>query len=169
VSAAERISRQKRFDECIRWEVLTHIRDDCGGVEIPITTIGVGAGAYHAVNTTLKHPQLVRQRCACSGIYDIAPFMDGFHNDEVYFNNPVEYLPNLEDPEVLAALRGCAIRLTTGTGTGEDWRDTYRPGHLLEKGLERPIDDQGPQYRRDWDCGRSVLVRCLERQWRAEP
>jgi DNA-damage-inducible protein D len=41
-----------------------------------------------------------------SGVYDVKNFMDALYDDNFYFNNPVDYIPNLSDPWLLGQLAG---------------------------------------------------------------
>src|SRR5947209_2134305 len=78
---------------------------------IAVTTMGMSLGAYHAANTLLKHPDAVKRCFALSGVYDLSNFMDGMYDDNFYFNNPVHYIPNLNDPSVFEQLASCDIHL----------------------------------------------------------
>lgn len=75
---------------------------------------GPSFGGYHAMNFALRHPGLVGRVLGMSGIYDITRFTDGYHDENVYFSNPVEYLANEQDPGRLAALRRLDIILAVG-------------------------------------------------------
>ena len=75
---------------------------------------GPSMGAYHALNFALRHPELVGRALGMSGLYDITRFTDGHHDANVYFNNPVEFLSNEQDPHRLAALRRLDIILAVG-------------------------------------------------------
>jgi esterase/lipase superfamily enzyme len=77
---------------------------------------GPSFGGYHAVNFALRHPALVGRVLGMSGIYDIKRFTDGYHDENVYFNNPVEYIANEHDPGRLDALRRLDIILAVGRG-----------------------------------------------------
>ena len=69
----------------------------CHGL-VPIATMGASLGAYHAANTLFKHPDAVRACFAMSGVYDMRRFMDGFSDDNFYFNNPIDYIGGMTDP-----------------------------------------------------------------------
>ena len=60
--------------------------------------MGASLGAYHAANTLFKHPDVVKRCFALSGVYDMKRFMDGAYDDNFYFNNPVDYLANIDRP-----------------------------------------------------------------------
>ena len=61
------------------------------------------------------------KRCfALSGVYDMRSSMSGMYDDNFYFNNPVDYLPNLDDPWLLGNLASCDIHIVTGNGPYEN-------------------------------------------------
>ena len=64
----------------------------------------------------LKYPHLVDRIIAMSGIFDIRMFTGGFSNDEVYFNNPMQFIPNESNPTRLEQLRRLDIIIATGKG-----------------------------------------------------
>ena len=35
-----------------------------------------------------------------SGVFDVRDFVDGYYDDNVYFNNPVDYIPGDQDPDL---------------------------------------------------------------------
>lgn len=79
-----------------------------------LMTVGASFGAYHAVNFALRHPGLVGRTIGMSGIYDISRWSDGSGDEHVYFNNPVAYIANENDPGRLEALRTVDIILAVG-------------------------------------------------------
>ena len=81
---------QSQYDAYIRREVIPFIHTHCQGA-VGVTTMGASLGAYHAANTLLKHPDVVKRCYAMSGVYDMKRFMDGLYDDNLYFNNPVDY------------------------------------------------------------------------------
>src|SRR5437899_11559035 len=62
---------QAMYDAYVAFEVVPFIHDRCRTPGIPVTTTGASFGAYHAANTLLKHPDLVRRCLALSGVYDL--------------------------------------------------------------------------------------------------
>ena len=93
------------------------------------------------------------KRCyALSGIYDMRDSMDGMYDDNFYFNNPVDYMANVNDPWFLHQYGSCDIHLVTGSGPWENSGPTYacpgrsRAGALLitwTTGVRR-ADTNGP-------------------------
>lgn len=141
---------QSQYDGYIRQEVIPFIHTHCRSA-IGVTTMGASLGAYHAANTLLKHPDVVKRCYALSGVYDIKRFMDGLYDDNVYFNNPVDYVANLTDPWLLGHLATCEIRLATGTGPWEHPGPTYDlAARLRARGIAHALDDWGPKGGHDW-------------------
>jgi esterase/lipase superfamily enzyme len=142
---------QALFDEFVRNEVVPFIHDNCKDGGIAISTMGASFGAYHAANTLFKHPDVVKRCFAMSGIYDVKSFMDGFYDDNFYFNNPVDYLQNLNDSGLLSLLGTCDIHIATGTGPWENSAPSYRLAQVLAaKGVPHHLDDWGPMGGHDW-------------------
>src|SRR5437016_13842223 len=97
-----------RYDRYIVDELLPLIRNENGADARPITT-GASLGAFLAANEYFKHPDLFRGVIAMSGGYDIRSYLNGYYDDNVYFNNPVDYLSNLNDENYLPILRQDAV------------------------------------------------------------
>lgn len=98
-------------------------------------TTGASFGAYHAVNFALRHPHLVGRTLGMSGIYDIGRWVAGYHNDTIYFNNPVEYIPNEQNHERLEAMRRMDIILVTGHDDPNRHSTEHLSGLLWDKGV----------------------------------
>jgi len=82
---------------------------------------GCSLGAFHAANIAFRHPERFRKLVAFSGRYDLTlridcftDLFDGYYDEQIYFNTPTHYLPKLEDPTILEALRRMEIILTIG-------------------------------------------------------
>jgi esterase/lipase superfamily enzyme len=141
---------QRMYAEYVRQEVVPFIWTHCRSAQ-PIATMGASLGAYHAVNMLFKHPDVFKRCFAISGLYDMKRFMDGLYDDNFYFNNPVDYLPNLSDSWHYEQLASCDIHIATGTGPWEDSSSSYRlSGILSSKSIRHSLDDWGPQGGHDW-------------------
>src|SRR5262245_1338756 len=109
-----------RYDRYIVEEVLPLIRKDCGdGDSRPLTT-GASLGAFLAANEYFKHPDLFRGVIAMSGSYDVRSYLKGHYDDNVYFNNPIDNLSNLNDDYFMPILRQAdSIIIMSGQGNYE--------------------------------------------------
>lgn len=141
---------QSQYDAYIRREIIPFIQTHCQS-PVAVTTMGASLGAYHAANTLLKHPDVVKRCYAMSGVYDMKRFMDGLYDDNLYFNNPVDYVANLSDPWMLGQLATCEIRLITGCGPFEQSGPTYQLADALRaRNIPHHVDDWGPKGGHDW-------------------
>jgi esterase/lipase superfamily enzyme len=138
------------YDAYIRQEVVPFIHHHCQGF-VPITTLGASLGAYHAANTIFKYPDVVKRCFALSGVYDMRSSMNGMYDDNFYFNNPVDYLPNLGDQWALSHLASCDIHIVTGNGPFENSGPSYQLAEILRrKGIPHSLDDWGEKGGHDW-------------------
>jgi esterase/lipase superfamily enzyme len=154
-----------RYDRYITDEVLPLIRHDIGhGNPRPLTT-GASLGAFLAANTYFKHPDLFRGVIAMSGSYDIKSYLHGHYDDNVYFNNPLDYLPNLNDDYNLPQLQQAdAIFILSGQGAYEAPERSRQLSDVLRaKNIPHTLDIWGADVNHDWPWWRKMLPHCLER------
>lgn len=145
---ADRIRRHLAFEEYILNEVLPLMASKNPH---PCTiSHGCSLGAFHAVNIAFRHPHLFSKVAAFSGRYDLTlevehfrDLFDGYRDDLTYFHTPSQYLPNLDCPSQLAALRRLDIVLVIGKG--DPFIDNNRA-------LSRALWDQGIWHAlHEWD------------------
>lgn len=79
-----------------------------------LMTVGASFGAYHAMAFGLKYPDKVDRIIGLSGAYDIRFMTDGYSDDYVYFNNPMQFIPNEYDGYRLSLLRHIDIIMAVG-------------------------------------------------------
>ena len=164
VPPLRRSAAQAGYDDYIHHEVLPFIRTHCQSSDIPVPTMGMAFGAYHAATTLFKHPDIVTRCYALSGVYDMKRFMDGMYDDNFYFNNPVDYLANLDTAELLAQISACEIHLATGDGPWEDKGPTYRLADVLQrKNIPHVLDDWGAMGGHDWPYWKHQMREYLSR------
>lgn len=106
-----RLVRMQYFEDYILDEVLPFVQKENGNTYL--IGAGIGTGAFHCINLALKHPGLFGKVIAISGIYDIRRFYGDKKEEKRYYNNPMEYLPNLSDSDFLEGARKINIRLVT--------------------------------------------------------
>jgi esterase/lipase superfamily enzyme len=109
---ADRARRYRDYDRYLTDEVIPFTRSL--NPHPFLMTAGPSFGAYHAINFAMRHPHLVGRALGMSGIYDIRRFTGSHYDENIYYNNPVDYLANEADPDRLAALRRMDIVLAVG-------------------------------------------------------
>jgi esterase/lipase superfamily enzyme len=148
-----------RYDRYITDEVMPLIRQDSGdGNARPITT-GASLGAYLSANTYFRHPNLFRGVIAMSGSYDVRNYFKGYFDDNVYFNNPIQYLQSLNDDYFLPTLRRATdIYILTGQGSYEaPERSRQFSSVLHSKNIPHTLDVWGHDVDHDWPWWRKML------------
>jgi esterase/lipase superfamily enzyme len=157
---ADKARRHQDYDACIVQEVVPFIHDHCRVGPIPILTTGCSFGAYHAANALFRHPEIFDSTICLSGVYRLDDFVGGYSDDNVYFNDPLRYLPNLHDPRLLGLYRQARIILCVGQGAWEDkcLADTRDLSQLLhQKGIGHWCDIWGFDVNHDWPWWRKMM------------
>jgi esterase/lipase superfamily enzyme len=130
---ADRARRHQQYDAYLVHEVLPFTRTI--NPNPYLITTGPSFGAYHAMNFALRHPEMVERVLGMSGLYDIKRFTDGYGDENVYFNNPLDYLGGEHDPARLAALRRLDIIIAVGRDDPLLGQNQHLSGLLWGKGI----------------------------------
>lgn len=92
IHPAERVRNHIWYDKYLLEELVPLCQRETG---VPkVATAGCSFGGYHATNFAFRHPEVVKYVFNMSAAFDIKQQLDGFYNDEVYFNNPPDYIPD---------------------------------------------------------------------------
>ncbi|MEL7120256.1 MAG: alpha/beta hydrolase-fold protein [Bacteroidota bacterium] len=150
--------RHTQFNRYVYNEVVPFIKSNTSQ-STPIITSGASLGATHSANLFFKRPDLIDGVIAMSGVYDLTTYTKGYYDDDVYFNSPTHYLPNLNDEYYLPLLQKKShIHILTGQGDYEA-PDASRAlaGILHSKGITYDLDIWGHDMRHDWTTWRDML------------
>jgi len=154
--------RQNQFNEYVFNEVIPFIKNKTSW-ETPIVVAGASFGALHAMNLFLKRPDLINGTISMSGVYDLTEYTDGYYDEQVYYNSPIHYIPNLNDHNVLEQIRAGKIIIATGQGDYEDPEANRRfSGVLNTKSIPHELDLWGHDVKHDWTTWRKMLPHFLE-------
>ncbi|MBO9572023.1 MAG: esterase [Chitinophagaceae bacterium] len=129
----------------------------------PIITCGASFGALHSANLFFKRPDIINGCIAMSGVYDLTEYTRGHYDDDVYFNSPMHYMPNMHDHRILEQIRQSRhIHLFSGGGEYEDPDSARRfAGILHSKGINYELDIWGSDWHHDWNTWRVMLSHYL--------
>lgn len=154
---------QARYDDYVRNELVPHILHDCGGYN-RLAVVGASLGAYNAVNTACKHPDVFDLCIAMSGTYDFDRWMGSHRDDNYYFNMPMYFLAGLGEGPLVQAMRNTRFILATGQGRAEAPDETVRIARLLAaKGVPVDMEIWGHDAHHDWPTWRTMLPMFLKR------
>ncbi len=158
--------RQNQFNQYVFNEVIPFIRNTTSQ-ETMIYTSGASFGALHAMNLFLKKPDLINGVISMSGVYDLSEYTKGYWDDQVYFNSPFHYIPNLNDQWFLDNIKASPhIHIYTGSGSYEDPEANKRFSKVLwDKGIWHELDIWGPDVTHDWPTWRNMLPYILHNKF----
>jgi len=92
VHPADRAKNHIWYDQMLANEVIPRAIEETG---VPrVATAGCSFGGYHATNFALRHPEMVKYVFNMGAAFDIKGQTDGYYDDNIYFNNPPDYLPS---------------------------------------------------------------------------
>jgi esterase/lipase superfamily enzyme len=153
---------QNLFDAFIYNEVVPAIRHDTASDDIEIIATGASIGAFNAVATVCRHPDVFKTAIGMSGTYDLSRFLKGEPNQDFYFSSPIHFLPRLEGPQ-LEKLRSRLILLPSGEGDYENIGESWHMAQVLgAKGIPNRVDPWGKNFRHDWVTWREMLPKYLD-------
>jgi esterase/lipase superfamily enzyme len=158
--------RHQQFNSYVYEEVVPYIKTHTS-FDTPIIACGASFGALHAMNLFLKRPDLLNGVLSMSGVYDLTEYTRGFFNDDVYFNSPQHYMPNLSDHVVLEQIRQSGhIHIFSGSGAYEA-PDAGRSfaSILYSKNINYELDIWGNEWPHEWPTWRKVLPLYLGTRW----
>jgi esterase/lipase superfamily enzyme len=156
---ADRARRHEDYDRYIVQEVAPFVKQHCGG-DIQMITTGCSMGGYHSGNFFFRHPDVFDGMICLSGLFQLRMFVGDYVDDNVYFNSPLKFLPNLNDPWYLSRYRRSNIIVCVGQGAWEEAMiaDAHALKHILDsKGIPNWIDFWGYDVNHDWPWWRKQL------------
>ena len=96
---AERARRHNDYDRYVVEEAAPFIRGMFPGAAGFLAT-GCSMGGYHSANFFFRHPDIFDALIALSGVYKLSRFIGEYMDENVYFNNPLDYLPGMNDDPI---------------------------------------------------------------------
>ena len=143
-----RIARQMQYQEYILREVLPYVRNV--NRDPHLIALGTSFGAYHAANLALKHPDLFTGFLTMGGAFDVSYFLGGYHDSDVYFNTPTQYLRNLSDGWFYERYRRNTYILATGEWDICRGFNEQMAGLMRWKDIPVRLDVWGDRSMHDW-------------------
>ena len=91
----DRVRRHRQYESYVLDEVMPMIRSRNWSNRI--MTTGCSFGGYHALNIALRHPDVFTDCVTMGGAFDIHQFLNGYYDENCYFNCPPDFIANLND------------------------------------------------------------------------
>jgi esterase/lipase superfamily enzyme len=154
ISPLERAHNQDLYDRMIATELVPWAQHETGFERMAFA--GCSFGGYHAVNTAFRHPNLASYCFSMSGAFDIKQFTDGFYNDTIFFNNPVDYIPGDNNPNLWK------MGIVLGTSDQDICKaENERLDLILQQKNIRHWLDLRPNATHDWPIWREMFPHYL--------
>lgn len=116
---AEKIKRHICYETYILKEVLPFIKKRNNSKDM--IAAGCSLGAYHAVNVAFRHPHCFTKVLGMSGRYNLTlsspkfpDLLEGFVDDNVYYNMPSMFIPKLNDEKIIKQLQKLQMTFVIG-------------------------------------------------------
>jgi esterase/lipase superfamily enzyme len=162
---ADRARRHEDYDRYIVQELAPQILERCGP-DTRLVSTGVSMGGYHSANFFFRHPDIFDGLVSLSGLFQLRMFIGDYMDGNVYFNSPLLYLANLEDPWYLDRYRQSKIVICAGQGAWEEEMnaDIQALRQILErKSIPAWVDLWGQDVNHDWPWWRKQLPYFLQK------
>jgi len=158
IHPSERVNNHLSYENLILNEVIEMAKKETGFSTVAVA--GASFGGYHCLNVAFRHPEKVGNLISLCGAFDIKQFIFGYYDDNCYYNNPPDYMPNLNDEWYLRKLKEMNIILSTGE-TDNCREDNVKMSTVLnDKGINHWLDDrQG--FGHDWNWWRELFPQYL--------
>jgi esterase/lipase superfamily enzyme len=115
----ERLRNHGAFEKYLVEELVPFIRDDCRTPAIRLAVAGTSLGALYAANLALKFPEIFFYALCLSGRYDSTWLTGGASNDDVYYSNPMAFVPGLDGEPLDRVREAVHLDLVCGEGAHE--------------------------------------------------
>jgi esterase/lipase superfamily enzyme len=156
VHPAVRAARHAQYDAYLRNEMVPYVFNRAQRGDLAV--YGASFGAYHAANFAARYPDAVSRTICFSGLYDVHQFLDGYWDENCYFNCPTAYIPNMNGEWVGKLSR---VGWVIATGEHDTLVQTNRDFSQLlwSKGIPNHSEFWGGQFGHDWPWWREHLRR----------
>lgn len=166
VAIGDRARRHNDYHRYITDEVVPFARIETG--RDSVWTTGCSMGAFHAANVFFRRPDLFDGIIAMSGLYQPRLFVGSYSDDDVYFNSPLYFLPELRDAWHIDLYKRARIIFCVGMGAWEEdaIADTRRLQEILhDKGVPATFDFWGTDVEHHWYWWQRMLHHHLQVLW----
>jgi len=157
VAPRDRAGRHALYDRYLVEEAVPFVRTKNSSDQL--VTTGCSFGGYHSMNFALRHPDLATGAVSMGGAFDVHQFLDGYYDDNCYYNCPPDFLPNLNDSWHLDRYRRQRLVLATGE-TDICLEENRRLSSIMAaKSIPHWLDVWGDGTGHDWPWWQKMTVK----------
>jgi esterase/lipase superfamily enzyme len=158
-----RLERHAAYERWVLGTLVPFVRRDCNQEHARIATAGCSLGGSYATLFALKFPEVFHRAIAMSGRYLMSVFTGAHQGADLYFLNPLAFVPNLAG-EALERVRRTHLTLVCGRGRWEEGciEETIALADWCgRKGIPHVADIWGEDSYHDWPCWRQQAAKHL--------
>ncbi len=115
----DRMAHHRVYERFVMETLVPFIREDCRTEDMPIVATGCSVGALYTSLFVLKYPETFRRGLCLSGRYRTSKFFDDHSNEDVYFSDPLAFVPNLSGAALERVRRAAHLTVVVGRGAHE--------------------------------------------------
>jgi esterase/lipase superfamily enzyme len=119
-NVARRMAHHHAYERFVLETLVPFVREDCRSSHDTIVTSGCSMGAMYASLFVLKHPETFGRALCLSGRYRASKLFEGHSNTDLYYNDPLAFVPNLSGAALERVRRRVHITAVVGRGPNED-------------------------------------------------
>jgi esterase/lipase superfamily enzyme len=157
ISPKERVARHNQYEQYLLLEVVPFIRSLNSSGQLCVT--GCSFGGYHSLNFALRHPDIVTHCISMGGAFDIKQFLDGYYDQDCYYHNPPDFLPNLNDGWYWDRYQKMKFVLAVGEHDICLSENQRMAGIMDNKSVPHWLDVWGNGTAHDWPWWRQMAVK----------
>lgn len=154
-----RIERHLQYEAYLLTEVVPFIRSK--NTNPRLTALGCSFGGYHAANIALRHPDVFTGTLSMSGTFDLTSFLDGYYDQDCYYNLPTHYLSDLSDAWFLDRYRRNSYVLASGLDDHCLRQNQELDRLLSEKEIPHTFDVWDAENAHDWPTWQKMAQKYL--------
>ena len=156
VHPAVRAARHVQYDSYLRHEMVPYVFNRAQRGDLVV--YGASFGAYHAANFAGRYPDVVSRAICFSGLYDVHQFLDGYWDENCYFNCPTAYVANM-NVEWVGKLSRVGWVIATGEHDTLMQKNRDFSNLLWSKGIPNQAEFWPGVFGHDWPWWRENLRR----------
>ncbi len=153
IHPADRAKTHAAYDRMLDQELAPWAMYETGVKRV--VAAGCSFGGYHAANFAFKHPDKVGHLFTMGGAFDMKQFTEGYYCDDIFYNNPPDFLPGDNNP----ALWQMNIILGTADHDFCKAENIYLSNILRQKNINHWLDIRQGEH--DWPVWREMFPHYL--------
>ena len=147
---ATRLHNHNLYDRMISEELVPRFQHECQVDKVGVA--GCSLGGYQALNFAFRHPEQVAHLFSMGAAFDIRMFLNGYYDDQAYFNNPPDFMPSAQNDNFYK------MNIILGTAEHDFCKDSnyQMAGILASKHIPHRLDVR-PYGTHDWPVWREMF------------